>query len=111
LRNPSEPGDKMTMRKIAMIVILGLAFEASRVLAQAPDATDSKLRECILAEAQSGKYSSSETTQSAATILTDKCRDQWIAWMEACQARGDGKVSCAAKSGTIAENALKTLGK
>ncbi|MBI2715562.1 MAG: hypothetical protein HYX37_14100 [Rhizobiales bacterium] len=73
-----------------------------------------ELQQCLLPEAQYGKYSSFDGGKSANSLL-DKCKREYLAWVDECErntsATGDTTESCIMKVMIAAQAAIKLFGK
>lgn len=75
------------------------------------DPIDRRLTECLLPKAQYGKYSSFDGGKSAAELLQKGCPEEYLAWVKACEARGDTNRDCVTKVTIAAQSAIKQFGK
>jgi hypothetical protein len=92
------------------------ATAATSLPSQPPKSFDDanrEMSECIMPEAQYGRYSSFDGGESAEKILEQKCRTQHLAFLAACKGNGDSEKekTCAMTALIAAQMAIKQWGK
>jgi hypothetical protein len=77
------------------------------------DEANREMSECIMPEAQYGRYSSFDGGQSAENILEKKCAKQYLAFLAACKGNGDAEKekTCSMTALIAAQMAIKQFGK
>ena len=89
--------------------VVGVTWPALDSNAADDEATRSYIN-CILANANTGDYSSLDGGQSAMRLMA-QCLDEWRAYEDACHRRGSADFQCNAASIGIAQTALKQFAK
>jgi hypothetical protein len=74
------------------------------------DTALSSLMYCVNPEAQYGRYSSLDGGKSTEVILEEKCKQQYLNFMQACQRSKDSR-SCVLSAATATQLALTQSGK
>jgi hypothetical protein len=77
------------------------------------DDANRELSQCLMPEAQYGRYSSFDGGKSAEQLLEQKCTKQWLAFVAACKGNGDSEKEKTCMMGALiaAQAAIKQWGK
>jgi hypothetical protein len=77
------------------------------------DEANRELSECIMPEAQYGRYSSFDGGKSAEKLIEEKCTTQYLAFLETCKGSGDTEKekTCSRTALIAAQMAIKQWGK
>jgi hypothetical protein len=83
---------------------------ASALAADGKDQLAKDLQQCLMPEAQYGRYSSFDGGTSAGNLLM-KCIKEFSAWENSCEALGSTKEQCMTTGLITAQIAIKNFGK
>jgi hypothetical protein len=71
-------------------------------------------RDCLIANAKTGNYTSKDGGKSAIMLMGDACKPQWDAWQKECIAEGGtdaGPNGCTVQAGILSQSTLLLLKK
>jgi hypothetical protein len=108
---PAEPAAPSLAATAAAQAPSKAAAASPSAAASVSEDADRKLTQCILPEAQYGKYSSYDGVKSVQAILERQCGTPYLNWVRNCLARGDSNESCILKSAILVKAALKMFDK
>lgn len=97
---------------IAILMLQSFGLSAEPAVPMSGE-TRKAFTECLLARAKTGQYTSLDGGNSALRLI-GACREEWEAYVTACEKAGgrrEGEGNCTMQSALLAQTALKLLNK